>query len=56
MKKRETVCKAAQLRQGAAQPFGQMAQCVDLGAETELYRRVRSAVPVLDAAIVKDRA
>ena len=53
MKKRETVCKAAQLRQGAAQPFGQMAQCVDLGAETELYRRVRSAVPVLDAAIGK---
>ena len=43
-----------QLRDGEYHPFGILGSCVPLSsAETRLYRAVREAVPVVDAAIYK---
>ena len=43
-----------QLRDGEYHPFGVLGSCVPLSsAETRLYRAVREAVPVVDAAIYK---
>ncbi|MBQ1602243.1 MAG: serine/threonine protein phosphatase [Oscillospiraceae bacterium] len=45
---------AVQLRDGGAQPFGVLRNYVPLGTgETQLYRAIREAVPVVDAAIYK---
>lgn len=44
----------AQLRRGAEHPFGAVRSYVPLGGrENELYRSMREAVPILDAAICK---
>ena len=53
--RRETVAPAAvQLRNGERHPFGMLSEYVPLrGGETQLYRAVREAVPVVDAAIYK---
>ena len=43
-----------QIRSGSSHPFGIMDSYVPLrGAEVQLYRAIREAVPVVDAAIVK---
>ena len=48
------VCKAAQLREGTKHPFGMLAGLTALGGgELEVYRQIRNAVPILDAAIGK---
>ena len=48
------VCKAAQLREGTKHPFGMLAGLTALGGgELEVYRQMRNAVPILDAAIGK---
>ncbi|MBR6259190.1 MAG: phage portal protein [Oscillospiraceae bacterium] len=55
-KKRETgiAAEAVQIRPRDAHPFGVFAGYVPLrGGEAELYRAVREAVPVVDAAITK---
>ena len=45
---------AAQLRSGEVHPFGMLGEYVPLrSGETRLYRAVREAVPVLDAAVCK---
>ena len=45
---------AAQLRNGEVHPFGMLGEYVPLrSGETRLYRAVREAVPVLDAAVCK---
>ena len=53
--KRETVAgAAAQLRNGERHPFGMLSEYVPLrNGETQLYRAVREAVPVVDAAVYK---
>ncbi len=53
MKKRETVCKASQLRQAENHPFGRLGTVALGGNEEELYRTMREAVPLLDAAVGK---
>ena len=54
MKKQEAVGKAAQLRQGQTHPFGMLGGYTALGGgEAALYRTIRQAVPVLDAAVGK---
>ena len=53
-KKQETAAAAAQLRSGQQHPFGMLRDYVPLhSGETRLYRAVREAVPVVDAAIYK---
>lgn len=53
-KARAGVCKAAQMRSGAQHPFGMLSGVTALGGgETEVYRQIRNAVPLLDAAIGK---
>ena len=48
------VAAAAQLRDTRRRPFGLLGDYVPLrDGETELYRAVREAVPVVDAAIYK---
>ena len=48
------VCKAAQMRSGAQHPFGMLSGVTALGGgELEVYRQIRNAVPLLDAAIGK---
>lgn len=50
----ESAAAAVQLRSARKAPFGMLADYVPLrDGETELYRMVREAVPVLDAAIHK---
>ena len=45
---------AVQLRDGGSQPFGALKSYVPLsGGDTALYRAIREAVPVVDAAICK---
>ncbi len=56
MKKRSDVgiCKAAQMRTGQQHPFGMLSGMTALGgSELEVYRQIRNAVPILDAAIGK---
>jgi len=55
LKKRETAVPAeVQLRSGERHPFGMLREYVPLGrGEVRLYRAVREAVPVVDAAIYK---
>ena len=49
-----SICKAAQMREGSGHPFGMLAGVTALGGgELEVYRQIRSAVPILDAAIGK---
>lgn len=51
---RPDVAKAVQLRSVATHPFGILSGYVPLGGgETAVYRAVREAVPVIDAAVVK---
>lgn len=51
-KKKQNV--RVQLRDGSKHPFGLLSAYVPLGgAETRLYREIREAVPVVDAAISK---
>ena len=53
-RKRETAAPEAQLRSGEQHPFGALREYVPLGrGEARLYRAVREAVPVVDAAIYK---
>ena len=53
-KRKETAPKAVvQLRNGEQHPFGMLREYVPLRGETRLYRAVREAVPVVDAAIYK---
>ena len=48
------VCKAAQMRSGTQHPFGMLGGMTALGGgELEVYRQIRNAVPILDAAIGK---
>lgn len=43
-----------QLRGGQVHPFGALRHCLPLGtAEEEIYRQIREAIPVLDAAVGK---
>lgn len=43
-----------QLRDGSKHPFGMLSGYVPLGgAETRLYREIREAVPIVDAAVTK---
>ena len=45
---------ACQLRGGTAHPFGSLRRFVPLGTgEEEIYRQIREAIPVLDAAVGK---
>lgn len=55
LKKQETAAPAAvQLRDWERHPFGMLGEYVPLGkGEARLYRAVREAVPVVDAAICK---
>ncbi len=47
-------CKAAQMRSGAQHPFGMLTAGRAMGGgELELYRQIRNAVPILDAAVGK---
>ena len=51
---RPDAAKAVQLRSVATHPFGILSGYVPLGGgETAVYRAVRDAVPVIDAAVVK---
>ena len=54
MKKNTEAAAVAQLRLGSAHPFGALRGYVPLGGgEERIYRELRSAVPVVDAAILK---
>ena len=54
MKKKTEAPAVAQLRLGSAHPFGGLRGYVPLGGgEERIYREVRSAIPVVDAAISK---
>ena len=54
MKKKTEAPVASQLRMGSAHPFGGLRGYTPLGgAEERIYRELRSAVPVVDAAIGK---
>lgn len=54
-RKREgAAAEAVQLRRGGVQPFGAMEGYVPLGGgDAGLYRAIREAVPIVDAAILK---
>ena len=53
-RKQETAAAAAQLRNGERHPFGMLRDYAPLrSGETRLYRAVREAVPVVDAAVYK---
>lgn len=53
-KERSGAGKAAQLRAGSTHPFGLLGGCTALGgAEAQMYRAMREAVPLLDAAVGK---
>ena len=53
-KKETAVPGTVQLRSGERHPFGMLADYVPLqNGELQLYRAVREAVPVVDAAIYK---
>ena len=53
-KARAGVCKAAQMREGRNHPFGMLGGVTARGGgELEVYRQIRNAVPILDAAIGK---
>ena len=53
-KRKETAAAAVQLRETGRHPFGELGSYVALrSGETRLYRAVREAVPVVDAAIYK---
>jgi hypothetical protein len=54
MKKKTEAPVASQLRMGSAHPFGGLRGYIPLGGgEERIYRELRSAVPVVDAAIGK---
>ncbi len=54
MKKKTEAPVTAQLRLGSTHPFGSLRSYVPLGGgEERIYRELRSAVPVVDAAILK---
>ena len=54
MKKKSEAAAVAQLRMGSTHPFGGLRGYVPLGGgEERIYRELRSAVPVIDAAIGK---
>ena len=54
MKKKTEAAAVAQLRVGSAHPFGGLRGYVPLGGgEERIYRELRAAVPVIDAAIGK---
>ena len=54
MKKKTEAAAVAQLRLGSAHPFGALRGYVPLGGgEERIYRELRAAVPVVDAAILK---
>ena len=53
-KNKQPVGLACQLRDGSRHPFGGLKNFVPLGAgEERIYRELREAVPVLDAAVMK---
>ena len=53
-KKQETAAAPVQLRSGERHPFGMLRGYVPMGhGEMQLYRQVREAVPLVDAAIYK---
>lgn len=53
-KKKKTGAPTVQMRGGSAHPFGTLAGYVPMRrCETELYRSIREAVPVVDAAVIK---
>lgn len=53
-KRQETAASPVQLRSGEQHPFGILGEYIPLrGGEDQLYRTVREAVPLVDAAIYK---
>ena len=49
-----TPTAVCQLRGGESHPFGLLKNCTSLGGgEERVYRQVREAIPVLDAAVGK---
>ena len=53
-KEKAGVAAVCQLRNGDLHPFGAMRGFVPLGGgEERVYREMREAIPVLDAAVVK---
>ena len=53
-KEAAAVARACQLRSGSAHPFGALRGFVPLGTgEEQVYRQLREAIPVLDAAVGK---
>ena len=53
-KKKQPVGMACQLRGGTSHPFGGLKNFVPLGTgEERIYRELREAVPILDAAVMK---
>ena len=53
-KEKSGVAAVCQLRNGDLHPFGAMRGFVPLGGgEERVYREMREAIPVLDAAVVK---
>ena len=53
-KKEQPLVALCQLRGGREHPFGMLGSAVPLGtAQEELYRQLREAIPVLDAAVGK---
>ena len=52
--KRNGMAAVCQLRAGSLHPYGALRSCTALGGgEAQLYRQVREALPVLDAAVGK---
>ena len=52
-KEQTQTAAACQLRTGSSHPFGALKGFVALGSEGQIYRQLREAVPVLDAAVGK---
>ena len=53
-KEKAGVAAVCQLRQGLQHPFGAIRSFVPLGGgEEQVYRQIREAIPVLDAAVCK---
>lgn len=53
-KREDAAAEAVQLRRGGVQPFGALEGYVPLGGgDAGLYRAIREAVPIVDAAILK---
>ena len=53
-KEKGAVAAVCQLRSGSSHPFGALKGFVPLGAgEERIYRQLREAIPVLDAAVGK---